>query len=263
MLFVSLRPAWGAENERIAAIARLPQGGKLLSPGANDVTEDGQQVSESEEFSQKEEKRVLDLLAQGLSQDFPNPERVGCPDAEVLRGIALRKLPLTEVRRWLDHLGTCSPCFQQASEFRKEAERQRRRRKWTVAGGTAILLLAIGVWVWIHTRKPATEVLDLRQVPAVNPRSPTAQEQQTLLLYRWARHLTIELPAGSKPGIEEVAIFSETDVEIFDTTASARMEREAVYVEVDIDVSSFEPGQYFLGVREPGVTWSAYRVRIP
>jgi hypothetical protein len=41
------------------------------------------------------------------------------------------------------------------------------------------------------------------------------------------------------------------------------MEREAVYVEVDIDLSSFEPGQYFLGVREPGVTWTEYHVRVP
>jgi hypothetical protein len=197
------------------------EGGEAKVPGAHDPKQSGQQVSESEEFSRKEEKRLLDLLAQGLAQDFPNPQRIGCPEPAVLRGIALHKLPLTEVRRWLDHLSTCSPCFQQSSEFRKEAERQRRRRRWTAAGGTAIVLLAIAVWLWMHTRKPATEVLDLRQVPAVNPQSPTAQEQQTLLLYRWARHLTIELPAGSKPGIEEVAIFSETDVEIFDTTASA------------------------------------------
>jgi len=221
-------------------------------------------VSEPEEFSQKEEKRFLDLLAQGLSQDFPNPERVGCPDAEVLRGIALRKLPLTEVQRWLDHLSTCSPCFQQASEFRKEAERQRRRRRWTAAGGTAILLLAIAGWVWMYMRKPATEVLDLRQVPAVNPHNPSSEVQQPLVLYRWARRLTLDLPAGSEPGIEEeIAIFSESAAEIFDATATTRLEDEVVCVEVDVDVSRFEPGQYLLAVRRPGLTWTEYRVSIP
>ena len=204
-------------------------------PAPNDPNEGGQPVTESEEFDQEEEKRLLDLLAQGLSQEFPNPERIGCPDPAVLRGIALHKLPLKEARRWLGHLSTCSPCFQQSSEFRKEAERQRRRRRWTAAGGTAILLLAIAGWVWMQTHKAVTEVLDLREAPAVNPQNPSSQGQQTLVLYRWARHLTLDLPAGSKPGIEEeVAIFSETDVEIFDTSAISRSEHQVVCVEVDV-----------------------------
>jgi len=86
-------------------------------------------------------------------------------------------------------------------------------------------------------------------MPAVNP---PEQEQQTLILYRWTRHLILDLPAGSKPGIEEeIGIFSETDVEILDATAMARSENRVVYVEVNIDVSRFEPGEYFLGVGSP------------
>jgi hypothetical protein len=83
-------------------------------------------LSGPEHFNQQQEKRLLDLLAHGLSQGFPNPDCIGCPDPAVLRGIAFRRLALTDVRRWLDHLSTCSPCFQQFSEFRKEAKRERR-----------------------------------------------------------------------------------------------------------------------------------------
>jgi len=220
-------------------------------------------VSESKELDQKEEKRLLDLMAQSLSQEFPNPDRIGCPDPEVLRGIAFHKLPLSEVRRWLDHLSTCSPCFQQCSEFRKEAERHRRRRRWTAAGGTAILLLAIAGWVWRQTHKPATEVLDLRQVSALNPQNPGSREQQSLVLYGWARHLVVDLPVGSKPGIEEIAIFTETNVEILDATATARSEGEVVYVKVDVDASRFQPGQYRLGIRQPDLAWTDYRLRVP
>ncbi len=73
----------------------------------------------------------------------------------------------------------------------------------------------------------------------------------------------MDLPAGSKPGIEEeVAIFSETDVEIFDTSAISRSEHLVVCVEVDVDVSKFQPGQYLLGVKEPGLKWTEYRVDI-
>ena len=233
-----------------------------MSNDHNDPEEDGQQVSESEEFNHKEEKRLLNLLAHGLSREFPNPDRIGCPDPAVLRSIAFRELPLTESRRYLQHLSTCSPCFQQFSECRKEVERQRRRRNW-MAAGSAILILAVAGWIWTHMRKSTTEALDLRQVTAVNPRNPIEQDQQPLVLYRWARRLTLDLPAGSQPGLEEVAVFTQTGVEIFETVAAAEVENQVVYVEVDVDVSKIQSGQYFLGVRQPGLTWTEYRVSVP
>ena len=50
-------------------------------------------MSNREEFD-KDEERILDLLARGLSREFPNPQRVGCPDSTILKGIAFRKLRL-------------------------------------------------------------------------------------------------------------------------------------------------------------------------
>src|SRR5271165_7055384 len=70
--------------------------GKLGTSGENNFNEGRQVLSEQEEFN-TEEQRVLDLLTQGLSREFPNPQRVGCPDSEVLTGIAFRKLRLAEV----------------------------------------------------------------------------------------------------------------------------------------------------------------------
>jgi hypothetical protein len=73
-----------------------------------------------------------------------------------------------------------------------------------------------------------------------------------------------EAPAGSKPAIEEeIAIFSESDVEVFDTTTVTRSEHHLISIEVDVDVSRFQTGRYFLGVRDAGLTWTEYRVRIP
>jgi hypothetical protein len=72
----------------------------------------------------------LDLLARGLSREFPNPQRVGCPDSTILRGIAFRKLRLADVEQWMDHLGTCTPCYRDFTAFRKEAASQRRRHKF-------------------------------------------------------------------------------------------------------------------------------------
>ena len=77
-------------------------------------------LKEQQEFN-GEEKQILDLLDRGLSRDFPNPQRVGCPDSAVLKGIALHKVPLAEADRWLDHFSSCSPCFQEFTQFRKQA----------------------------------------------------------------------------------------------------------------------------------------------
>jgi hypothetical protein len=230
----------------------------------NDFNESRQVLSEQGELG-RDDKRLLDVLAQGLSHEFPNPQRVGCPDSPVLRSIAFRKLRLADAEPWLKHLSSCSPCFQEFSDFRKEAASQRRRTiAWTAAA--AVLIFAVAGWLWVRTQHSvlaATEVLDLRQVSAVNTQNPTEEGRQTLVLYRSARHLILDLPAGSNQGIDEIAIFSETGVEILDTSGAARLEHHVVCVEVDVDVNRFQPGQYFLGVRQPGLTWTEYRVRVP
>ena len=82
-------------------------------------TKEEKALDEREELS-KEAVGILDLLARGLSREFPNPQRVGCPPSNVLKGIAFRKLRLAEVHEWLDHLSTCSPCYQEFAEMRKK-----------------------------------------------------------------------------------------------------------------------------------------------
>ncbi len=84
-------------NEQRRASGPHPDPDGKLGTSEEDNFNEGRQVlSEQEEFN-KEEKRVLDLLTQGLSREFPNPQRVGCPGSAVLRGIAFRKLRLAEV----------------------------------------------------------------------------------------------------------------------------------------------------------------------
>jgi len=50
----------------------------------------------------EEEQKLLDALGRGLLKEFPNPERSGCPGADVLKRIASRTMPLNEAEKWLD-----------------------------------------------------------------------------------------------------------------------------------------------------------------
>lgn len=69
-------------------------------------------------YSETDEERFLKVLGRGLREEFPNPARTGCPTAEVLRSIALHKMPLLEAEKWLDHLTSCSPCYRDFCHFR-------------------------------------------------------------------------------------------------------------------------------------------------
>lgn len=220
-------------------------------------------LTEEQEFSQ-EEKRVLNLLARGLSREFPNPQRVGCPGPAILRSIALHKLTLSEAESWLDHLSSCSPCFTEFSEIRKEASRRERTLMWLVAA--AMVLLAVTGWVWVRSRPSgqtaAVVILDLRGRAAVRGGNPPHSSQPPLEVPRNATTLNLELPIGSNEGAYDVALLSNSGAELFRTSATAKLEDHVVILRADVDLAGISPGLYFLGLRRPGLEWLRFPIRV-
>ena len=205
------------------------------------------------------------MLARGLSREFPNPERVGCPDSSILRGIASHKLPLSQAAPWFDHLSACSPCFQDFNKFRREAVGQRHRiQVWLAAA--AVLLFAFGGLLWVRSRvlPHATDVavLDLRDRSVARGQNPSETGQAPLEIPRTAKHLVLDLPIGSKEGPYDVGLFSETGDQIFRTTGMAQLQNHVTSLRVDLDLRSVHPGAYSLGVRQPGLEWTLYPIRV-
>src|SRR5580704_13755578 len=166
----------------------------------------------TESQSNAADKRLLDILRQGLATEFPNPERIGCPGNALLKGIAQGKVSLTEAEPWLDHLGSCSPCFQEFKEFRRQSAIQRRRVLMLVATA-AVLLFAVGGWLWVRARhsveRTDTAVLDLRERSVARGQSQSKTGQARLEISRKIRHLVLDLPIGSKEGPYEVELLTE------------------------------------------------------
>ena len=215
-------------------------------------------------YSVEEEKRILDVLARGLSREFPNPERVGCPDSSILRGIASHKLPLAQAEPWFDHLSSCSPCFQDFTTFRREATGQRRRiQVWLAAA--AVLLFAVGGWLLLRTRPPAqteTAVLDLRDRSVVRGQNPSETGQAPLEIPRSAKHLVLDLPIGSKEGPYDVGLFSDTGDQLLRAAGTAELHEHVTVLRIDVDLSSIRPGTYSLRVRQPNLEWTQYLVQV-
>src|SRR5208337_5669898 len=166
-------------------------------------------------------------------------------DSAVLTGIAFRQLRLAEVEPWLEHLGSCSPCFQEFTELRKKATTRRRRTQAWLAVA-AVLIFAVAGWLWMrtqHSMQPTeTAVLDLREFSVDRGQNPTQTDQRPLEIQRSAKHLILDLPIGSKEGAYDLALLSESGAQILGASGTAQLQGHVVSLRADVDMSGVKPG---------------------
>ena len=169
-------------------------------------------------------------------------------------------MPLSEAQKWLDHLGSCSPCYADFKRFGEAFERQRRQRWLAAAAG---ILLAVGVlgWALLHKRNESfvaqAAALDLRDRSVARGGEPTPGEQP-LELSRRVKHLTVYLPLGSAEGPYELRIATTTGSAIFTTNGVASLKDGVTSIEEALDLSSAPSGRYVLQIRRPNSEWNSY-----
>jgi hypothetical protein len=169
-------------------------------------------------------------------------------------------MPLTEAEKWLDHLGSCSPCYKDFSELRKVREVQRRRTLLAIA---ASILVAVGIAGWVliqrhnETVLSQTAVLDLRNRSASRSPERNLGEQPLELRRRFSR-LNIYLPLGSPEGGYEVRIVTTSGDSLLSTDGLARLNEGVTSLQVRGDAIFVRPGQYSLQIRKPPSEWSSY-----
>ena len=169
-------------------------------------------------------------------------------------------MPLAEAEKWLDHLGSCSPCYKDFSELRKGREVQRNR---TLLAKAASILVAVGIASWVLVQRhngslvAQTAVLDLRsrsvsRSPEANPGEPPLE------LRRGFSQLNIYLPLGSPEGAYEVRIVTTNGDTLLNMGGTARLKDGITSLRVRGEVISARPGPYSLQIRKPPSEWSSY-----
>jgi hypothetical protein len=141
-----------------------------------------------------------------------------------------------------------------------------RRRVLTLVATASVLLFAIGGWLWVQARHlvqtSETAVLDLRDRSVIRGQNPSDTGQPPLGIPRTAKHLVLELPIGSKEGAYEVGLITDSGNELLSTTGTAELRDHINRLQVDVDLSSIQPGIYSLGIRQAGLGWSRYPTRV-
>jgi hypothetical protein len=173
-------------------------------------------------------------------------------------------VPLSEADRWLDHFSSCSPCFQEFAQFRKQAVDRRRIQIWLAAA--AVFIFAVAGWFWVRTRPPVQTavivVLDLRGRATVRGENPPDTSQPPLEAPRNAKGLNLELPIGSNEGAYDVVLLNPSGDELFRTSATAKLEDHIVVLRADVDLAGVSPGSYFLGLRQRSLEWMRFPIRV-
>jgi hypothetical protein len=206
---------------------------------------------------------VLAALGRGLQNEFPNPERVGCPGREVVAAIAAHRMPLSQAESYLDHLTSCSACYRDFLQLQVEHGRRRAQMIFAVA---ASVLIVVGLATWAilrpHGQQVARAVVDLRDRSMARGTETPAFEPP-LDVPRNASYLDIYLPLGSSEGSYDVRIISIRDELIFTGTSDAKLERGLTLLPVDLKAPLQNRDSFILEVRKHGGEWVSFSLRVP
>jgi len=191
---------------------------------------------------------------------FPNPERVGCPGSDVLRGLATKDLPISHPARL--HLMQCSPCFQEFRQLQREIGTRRRQRTRVLLASAAILVLAVLLgWFWrMHERRSHVEIASnhapgvLNFSAALNRGQGSVMRDQTLP--RTVRDVAIMVPFHDQPGHYDVKLRRASDDRLvlqFSGTVSAD-QTGIKTLRAPVNFSQLSPGSYQMAWRQQGST---------
>jgi hypothetical protein len=227
-----------------------------------------------EESADARYERLKKQLQDSILNDYPNPERRGCPGNGVLKHLADRPLDddLEGDPHW-QHVTHCSECYREFLAYRATGRGRLHASKvrvaWVVA---AAVILAAGVAFFVAKRGPGgtpspqpptvarvfrPRVVDL-EGRAMTRSEEGKQETKPILLGREPEELTIRLPFGSKAGTYEVQLLKDADHPLTSLTGEATIRDGVTALTTRVDLSPYAPGRYFIGVRRPPWDWTYY-----
>jgi len=130
---------------------------------------------------------------------------------------------------------------------------------------TAVLLIVIGGLLWIRSQpsvETATMTIDLRERSVARGENPGQTGQPPIELSRRTRHLVLDLPVGSNEGTYDLALLNGNGSELLRLAGTAKLEDHIVVLRAETDFAGVSPGSYILGLRQQGMEWTRFPIRV-
>lgn len=198
-----------------------------------------------------------DIIRKFFLKANPNPGREGCPDRDVLKGIANNTLPPDHPARF--HLASCSPCFAEFRELKQAKQGpgavSRRGKLFTFGAIAACLALLLGGFALNRFRAskmkpvlaPIARTVDLYNVGTFRGLEPNKLADSPVLPTRFVK-LRVVLPRFSGPGRYRVGIAQDKSGKnlVAEASAGAVTDGDRQVVTVLLDLRSVPLGVYLL-----------------
>jgi hypothetical protein len=229
----------------------------------------------------EEERKLLELFSRSALNDYPNPERIGCPGGAFLRQLATNRksIPITDAR--LDHVVHCSPCFREFSAFKDQAlkasekrQPQRFLRLLTYAAAAGVLLIPT-VWLMRHHEvftpmgydSARGRAMMMNFAVASVDRGGTDDSSTPAAVQEYPREpltLSIGLPRGSEGGSYQFELRRPVNgVVVVSGSGTATISKGLTTFSLWLDLSKIPAGTYDARVRHlPLGAWQALTVQI-
>jgi hypothetical protein len=203
---------------------------------------------------------------------YPNPERVGCPNAAIFEALKGRKIAFDDPI-WT-HIEHCSPCYCQFAEIREALFKQDRTsdsRRAVRAALILVVIIALGATFYIWERSRTYEgqstvasnhseaaVLNFEDGSELRGAHGDASGQANAGVQHLPRNqlsLTVYLPLGSPAGTYDLEMVSSTGDSIWHAQGKASIQDGLTSIPVKGDLRNVTPGEYRFRFRRPDETW--------
>src|SRR5579862_2356358 len=122
-------------------------------------------------------ERVRKELQESALREFPNPERIGCPDPETLGGMSRRIIQMTQEQ--LHHVTHCSPCFQTFLSIREEVGKRRAIRFRIAVAACAAAIAIATILYTVANRSTSPGQMAVLATPATLDLRPLSENRGT------------------------------------------------------------------------------------
>jgi hypothetical protein len=225
---------------------------------------------DDEQLTSKQDRRMLELLEEAALNDYPNPDRIGCPGTDFLKRLATDRRSISLSDPALDHVASCSPCFREFAGYRDRAKRAKVTRRVAIATGAAFVVAGGTAGFRVVTGKakqtPATEEsYEDRDFDMFNdgPERGAADGQSASPdLPRKRLNLHLTLPFASPEGDYEVQVMGPNGATGVKASGTAHIVKGKTLLRIRLDLTKLQPNTYTLAIRRIPYDWTSKPVRI-